>query len=713
MTSLGSLPNELSWAIASSLEIEDVISLSRTSRRLYQYVFSDQVSRAVAQAKIPLSREFITATQSGTSSAQALRKWAKKTEALATAKPYSVAIVGVGQSYMYSKGALWYMHNGTLRLLETRQSPTEELVVDLSSLLRKTAFKAQSKVAGSFSFLHYHEGVLSCLFRCSHPRRGGWLIAVDVNKPAILLSTEVVSTEKLFARHDGDYLYYGVHICNDYDNRKRWVLHGYDLKSGKFLGRNNFLHDLIGAEIGSSICFEVVDGFFYAVSNQTTYEVEEVDWTSFYHGRRFPLSNPSEKMLEKTEDKCMWRRQHLEGPLDDRWTSLALAIDETTGQLTIVESRKEWLEGRTVGQRTVYKTKVVFPKRPVTENNNISHQANAAPPMPHASPNTFQPFGNSPFASTSDYPSSSSEHQRRKDLAALTQDRLALTITASNKPHFSPSQTRIPRNVHAEPVTQPGQRSFVVTKTPARGYDMSASTFVDLVNDIPHADPGVQQCLRIRTCSRRRKGPACGADGIMPLAARNLETGEQEEEGLDEEYEDGAVEMWPPAPDAEGSYSEAGRELHALMNPLGYTGKVQGAFDGTALVYSTGGEAGQKAIVMVNFDPALHLHGLKKCSMDDLGSGTAASRTFRASTSQSQEASGGGSPKRPNSSLAAEDTHALKRTKTIPSPSISPQAGPHAPATAPGVAHQGQGCSWLRREPANYLSIGRGFDFGL
>ncbi|KAL5350159.1 hypothetical protein ACLOAV_005196 [Pseudogymnoascus australis] len=699
MTSLELLPNELSYAIISSLEIEDVISLSRTSRRLYQYVFSDQVSRAVAQAKIPLSREFITATQSATSSAQALRKWAKKTEALATAKPYSVAIVGVGQTYMYSKGALWYMHNGsTLRLLETRQSLTEELVVDLSSLLDKTAFKAQSKVAGSFSFLHYHEGVLACLFRYSHPRRGGWLIAVDVKKPAIILSTEVASTEKLFARHDGDYLYYGVHVCNDYDNRKRWVLHGYDLKNGKFLGRNNFLHDLIGSEIGSTICFEVVDGFFYAVSNQTTYEVEEVDWTSFYHGRRFPLSNPSEKELKKTEDKCMWRRQHLEGPLDDRWTSIALAIDEASGQLTIVESRKEWLEGRTVGQRTVYKTKVVFPNGPVAENNNSSHQANAAPAMSHASQNTFQPFGTSPFASTSDYPSPSSEHQRRKDLAVLTQDRLALTITASNKPHFSPSQIRLPRNVHSESETLPGQRSFVVTKTPARHYDMSASAFVDLVNDIPHPHPGVQQCLRIRACSRRRKAPACGVDGIIAPQARNPETGElEEEEGLNEEYEDGPVEMWPPAPDAEGAYSEAGRDLHALMNPTGFIGKVHGAFDGSALVYSTGGEGAQKAIVMVNFDPAVHLRGLRKCSMDDLGSGTATS------TTRAQEASGRGSPKRPNSSIftAAEDSRALhspKRAKTAPEP---PTSSPAAEATAAAsTAAKHQPCPWLRREPA-------------
>ncbi|KFY15927.1 hypothetical protein V492_01674 [Pseudogymnoascus sp. VKM F-4246] len=713
MTSLESLPNELSWAITASLEIEDVISLSRTSRRLYQYVFTDQVSKAVAQAKIPFSREFKTATESGTSSAQALRKWTKKTEALASAKPYSIAIVGVGQTYMFSKGALWYMHNGTLRLLETRQSPTEELVVDLSSLLDKTVFKTQSKVAGSFSFLHYHEGVLSCLFRYSHPRSGGWLIAVDVKNPAILVSTEVASTERLFARHDKDYLYYGVYVCNEYDNRKRWLLYGYDLKNGKFLGRNNFLHDLIGAEIGSTMCFEVVGGFFYAVSNQTTYEVEEVDWTSFYHARRFRLSNPSEEYLEKTEDRRMWRRQHREGPLDDRWTSLALAIDEATGQLTIVESRKEWLEDRTVGQRTVYKTKVIFPTQPVTESFDSSHQANAASVMPHASQNTVQPFGSGPFqAQPTDYPSVSDENQRRKALAELTQDRLALTITASNKPHFSPSQIRLPRNVHTEPAAQQGQRSFIVTKTPSRNYDLSSSTLVDLVNDIPHADPAVTQCLRIRACSRRRKPPARGEDGIIPPLSRNPETGELEDEGMDEEYEEGPAEMWPPAPDAAGRYSEAGRELHALMNPPGYIGKVQGAFDGAALVYSTGQEGGQKAIVMVNFDPAVHLSGLRKCSMEDLGAGSAASASPLALTAKAQESSGRASPKRPNSSIFTtpadlREPHSPKRAKITASSPLT------SSPTATAEAARNQPCPWIRREAAMYLTLSRGFDFGL
>lgn len=250
----------------------------------------------------------------------------------------------------------------------------------------------------------------------------------------------------------------------------------------------------------------------------------------------------------------------------------------------------------------------------------------------------------------------------------------------------------------------PGERSFVVTKTPARGYDLPSSTFVDLVNDIPQANPAVSQCLRIRACSRRLKGPTYGSDGIILPLSRNPETGEPEE-GLDEEYEDGSINMWPPGLDAEGQYSEAGRELNSIMNPPGYSGgKVQGTFDGTALVYSTGQEGMQKAIVMVNFDPAVHLRGLKKCSLDDLEAGSVASATSRAST---RESSGRASPKRPNSSSSftsagdsSDGPHSPKRAKRSPSP-LTVGAGENEP------------CPWLRSEPAMYLSLSRGLDFSL
>lgn len=519
--------------------------------------------------------------ESGLSPSQALRTCVKTTEALATAKPYSIAYVGLGHTFIYRNGCLWYADDSTLRLLETRQSPKVEIVIDQPSLLSKTVFRSQQKVAGSISFLHYHEGVLSCLYRYSHPRRGGWLIAVDVRKPTILISTAVASTEKLFARHDREFLYYGVSTSNGGDDRKRWDLHGYDLKTGLYLGRYNFLYDLIGDEIGATICFEVIDGFFYAISNETTYAVEEVDWTSFYHGRRFPLSTPIEGMVEKTEDSCMWRRQHSEGTIDDRWTSLALATDETTGQIKIIESRKEF--PGSLGRRTVYITRLVFPRR--SEIGDSSSLANIS--------------------------TSSNEGQRRLALAAETQDRLALTVTLLDTPHFSPPQRRLRKDVHSEPM-QSCQSQFVNKKTPARYYNLSASTFIDLVNDIPSAT--TPQRLRIRVCSRRRKSPAFDQNGILAPQERDSDTGEPIE-GPEEEYEDGPIEMWPPALSAGGHACEDATQrqyLHMLMNPPNCLGNVRGIFDETSLVYSTGQDGKLKTIVFVSFDPGVHLHGLKK-----------------------------------------------------------------------------------------------------
>jgi hypothetical protein len=72
------------------------------------------------------------------------------------------------------------------------------------------------------------------------------------------------------------------------------------------------------------------------------YQVEEIDWTSFYHCIQFPLNSPCKALLEKTENKSMWRRQYQEGPIDDRWTNLRLDEDESSGRLRIVEARKEW-----------------------------------------------------------------------------------------------------------------------------------------------------------------------------------------------------------------------------------------------------------------------------------------------------------------------------------------------------------------------------------
>jgi hypothetical protein len=71
------------------------------------------------------------------------------------------------------------------------------------------------------------------------------------------------------------------------------------------------------------------------------------DWTSFYFGIRFPIATPFKDHLKRTSmDKHTWRRQHREGPIDDRWTTLGLRLDETTNDIKIIETRVEWIHTR-------------------------------------------------------------------------------------------------------------------------------------------------------------------------------------------------------------------------------------------------------------------------------------------------------------------------------------------------------------------------------
>ncbi|KAG4426957.1 hypothetical protein IFR05_017560, partial [Cadophora sp. M221] len=162
----------------------------------------------------------------------------------------------------------------------------------------------------------------------------------------------------------------------------KWVIHGYEYKTRKWYDHKVHLPDMVGSEIGSTICFELYKDSFYALSNQTSFEVEEIDWTSFYHCIRFPLNSPCKALLEKTENKSMWRRQHQEGPIDDRWTSLRLDEDETTGDLRIIEARKEWYLGSSKSQRTYYTTDIIFPE-PVKDGVELGLLPDASPQDPN------------------------------------------------------------------------------------------------------------------------------------------------------------------------------------------------------------------------------------------------------------------------------------------------------------------------------------------
>jgi hypothetical protein len=72
--------------------------------------------------------------------------------------------------------------------------------------------------------------------------------------------------------------------------------------------RQLHLPDMVGSELGSTICFGFHEKYLYDFAKHTSFEVEEIDWTSFYHSR-FPNSL-CKAVGGKTEERSMWRRQY-------------------------------------------------------------------------------------------------------------------------------------------------------------------------------------------------------------------------------------------------------------------------------------------------------------------------------------------------------------------------------------------------------------------
>jgi hypothetical protein len=557
------------------------------------------------QTKVPFSSELKRAYNSNGAFAPAFRSLAKRREAVADAKPYSVAIVGFGDGYAYTNGGLCYVLDDTLRVLDIHKSAYSEVVVHVPRLLREFLLDTEQRT-GRFLILYYNEGIVSCLYTLPEPEAEAYLIVINIWKRRLLLAYVLDCAEKIFSRHNSKLLYYGVYTGNAWDNRKNWVLRGYRFDEQKWFEQRIHLHDLIGSDIGSTICFEIHDEYFYALSNQTTAEVEEVDWTSFYHCMRFPIDSPCASLLEKTGlDKYMWRRQHREGPLDDRWGNLSLNVDEATGELKIVETRKEFRAGASTSRRTYYTTKLIFPEKPTEGAVSVPTSVPSS-----SSLSTIDPPANNLLAltgaSSSATSSSTSTVLGKQELAALTNDRLALTLTPSDNPHWLTPQTRLPRNVH-----EGDDDLLVLFQTPFRYYNLSASTFVDMVDDRSSLYSQSAQRLRLRTGSRRLDPPARDKNGILVQHHSNSQA-EEIMEGLDETFTALPVTLWPPEQDPYGQFDEGWDVIHKLLNPPTHIGSVEGTADERSLVYLTGSMDMPRAIILVNFDPAIKLRGLQK-----------------------------------------------------------------------------------------------------
>ncbi|OTA96381.1 hypothetical protein M434DRAFT_8829 [Hypoxylon sp. CO27-5] len=526
----------------------------RNNRDFQYLVREERFSKAVISTKAFYTVEAQEAQQSGQFS-RALRRVAKRYQALSQASPYVIGIVGVADSYEYIHGILCYIVEARpkrwLRILDLHASASHEIVVDIPVLIREAVPRSAKSRKYKFRVLYHANGITSCLFSFALPNTENWLLIFKAEEQDIVAKIRLESTAKIFVRNNKEYLYFGTHSEEGAAGFRNWVLTGFCISNRSWFPRKMHLADVVGYDIGSTVCFEIIDDYFYGLSNQTDFEIRETDWVSYYHCFRFPLHDPDPRNKQIMKKDDTWRRQHTEGPIDDRWGFLKLERDEASGKINIIESRKEWLSGKSGSRRTYYTTEVLFDEGPDVGSGNELPIAEGEPAYGRSSG----------------------------------------PIRHLDKPNNKSERFRSPENVH------PGDDSNIIpmftrSQTHLRSYQRCSSTYLDLVDDTPSGTTGSRR-LRLRTGHRKRYA---------------LQPGEY----VEQLYQPNEIHFWPPERDSL-SIDPFLDNIYGILNPPDYLGSVTASSDERSIVYAAEDNAnGLKVLVYISFDPAARLTGMSR-----------------------------------------------------------------------------------------------------
>ncbi|KAK0662526.1 hypothetical protein QBC41DRAFT_235137 [Cercophora samala] len=664
--SLVKLPYELVSFIIEYLDLLDVGNLSLTCKRMQYLTLEYRIAKRILETKAPHSLEASNArlTQRW---AQELRRLIKRQAAIATVSPYLVRVVAHAETWLYENGVLCYIRRRELRILNLHRSASHEIVINLRALLHLAIQESRAKRRYKVRLLYYAHDIVSCLYTHAKPdqEQVSWLLAFNVRTGQLVTVRPLASTAKIFVRNDSNFLYYGTNSEIGRDLYRYWVIWEFDLTTRRWSSDKSEIPWVIGVDVGSTICFEIFDGWFYAISNQAALEVEEVDWMSHYTCFRFPVTKNGFKS-PKAPDPPIFRRNQHEGVIDDRWYLLRMFKDESTGELKVVESRKEWLAGRIWPRRTYYTTVVNFNEATSELAEETSSRA---------------PLTDSPGASSSETPALKMPHAEH-------------TVTPSRDPH------------HVHPGDDNASSLMLaVSKTPIRCYYSACQTFLDIVDDPASTDPNDQR-IRIRGSSRRPRG-ACGLEQReerqIPVTQ---EWGPQDalDRQVDRLYKHGDVVFWPAEPDISNPDPKL-LDLHALLNPDGFRGNIRGAWDERSLVYATGSDApgGLNALIFVSWDPSIYLDDTMSYSDYRTPLDVPYSRRFNEGAEGTAYLGGSGGIPNENKGKG-KDLSGFYLSK-------SPSPGSRAGSVDSTSSDTSQSSHWRRVEPASYRQLGSGFHF--
>ncbi|KAL7928455.1 hypothetical protein V8C35DRAFT_242088 [Trichoderma chlorosporum] len=568
--SLCRVPFEILRLIAVNLDADDLFHLAISSRHFQHIIYDTVICRKVLET-IRFSPDYTQERETG-DYAKALRRLIKRREALQMARPFHVLEVSSeALQFTYSNGALCYttkqispVYEHRLRVLALDGPSVKELSIDVPGLINASDIpNFEERRPYQFRPLYHADGIVSCLYeQKKSPASGRWLIIYSLKKGKILNSRSLASTANIFVRNNSKYLYYGTKSYPGHGQR-RWMLEGFSLERSTWITRRIILWDLAGSDMGSTICFEIFDNHLYGVSSQELTEVEDSEWDtpghsldSFYYAFRLPLDDPSG--IQILPRSALWRRGATDGPIDDRWNHLQLGQDEKSGQVSIFETRKEWLSSRS--RRTCYRKQLFWPSIPQNTDG-----------LP-------------------------------EDKSSDSWDDVARCAPAAED------------SVHRGD-TGFSSSTFDFRNSPVRSYNPSCQAFVDVVSTTTASNP-TNKRLRLRV--RRRPHELCptSESGHMPSSP----TGQADAAiDPDDQYVRMWPNDQEDQGDEEPNQS-LDHYIDELLNPQTHFDEIDWAMDERVLIYSPK-SLNQfdepRSIILVSFDPALHFHGLCRSTPPD------------------------------------------------------------------------------------------------
>ncbi|CAG7989227.1 unnamed protein product [Penicillium salamii] len=551
---LDTLPFDVFYQIATSLDDRDLIHLSRVNRALHSIAQSEQIARKTIENGLLHSKEGQAAmtAQSGYRKAVGLRFAIH--EAVATANPYSVACLGYAADFIYNQGHLVYRCQNHIRVLHVHGVATKERVLDLTQLLPPSFSTAGPETTDNVTLLSYDDDILVIRVADVSSTEDA-LFVIDMRRRSSmpLFYAPIPASAPIFVRHTRSYLWYGTFTAADGSDGV-WTITGVDLDTR---ARFEFpLDRVVDGDLGQTLCFEMHEGHLYAVSTQVASDDNEIH-SSFYHWFCHAPRESGRKWNGR-----FWRREHQEGPINEMWTDLSIRKDEITGRPVILECRREWRDGKSENHRTYYTQRLPTPEEALAP---LSGGAVETPSW-----------------------------------VSMDDD------VDDNHPYDERPAKRLRRHYHAEYESGSTKRQeFIPARTKHRSYHLGSSTFVDLVNDPVSDGLRSRDRLRLRTVSRKRKSPIDeeGIEGHRNALFQPTQVNSDGSptEGSEERFECRGVHMWPP---------ENATAIQQLLCPNTRIGTVKSIADERSIIYSIdapGLPSNHRALILISFDPTLRL----------------------------------------------------------------------------------------------------------